>query len=159
MRNNPRDKSKPKKAFAAAQSTGTVSLEEFAQHMTTHGCVYSRGDIYGILSQAVDCIKEFMLQGKIVELGELGKFRITLSSVGAESASLFSAANITKVNVIWAKGDTFQNLRDEAAFNLVANKETTAVVVGALKDGIDVTAKLASPVNTEPDENGGTTGV
>ena len=50
MRGNPADKSAPKKAFATAQYSDVMELDEFARHIASHGCVYSRADIAAVLT-------------------------------------------------------------------------------------------------------------
>lgn len=74
MRVNPLDKEAPKKAYACAQSTKTMDINQFAEHISTHGCVYSRADIAAILTMAVDCMRENILEGVLIKLGDLGDF-------------------------------------------------------------------------------------
>lgn len=45
MRPNPMNKEAAKKAYAVAQAKETLDLDAFAEHITSHGCVYSKGDI------------------------------------------------------------------------------------------------------------------
>ena len=89
-------------AFAIAQYADVMTIEKFAKHIATHGCVYSRADISAILYMAVDCMREQLLEGKKIRLGDLGDFSVSLQSKGAESADKFSAQNITGVNVNWS---------------------------------------------------------
>ena len=98
----------------------THLIEKFAKHITSHGSVYSRADISAILYIAVDCMREMLLEGKKIRLGDLGDFSLLLTSKGAEDADKFTAQNITGVKVQWEPGQEFKNLRDDAEFNLVA---------------------------------------
>ena len=63
------------KAYAVAQTSGTMDMEEFASHIAEHGSKYKRGDIYAILAEAVDCMREQLLEGKsnIVICSRAGK--------------------------------------------------------------------------------------
>ena len=72
--------------FATAQYTEVMGIEKFARHIADHGTTYSRADIMAILYMAVDCMREQLLEGKKIRLGELGDFSLSLSSKGAESA-------------------------------------------------------------------------
>ena len=117
------------KAYAVAQTSGAMDMEEFAEHIATHGSKYKRGDIYAILAEAVDCMREQLLEGKLIELGDLGTFRCTFHGEGAASASTLSAENIKDVNVTWAPGKRFQNLRKEAKFQCVPSREVQALAV------------------------------
>lgn len=127
MRSNPADREQPQKAYANAQSRQILDINQFAAHITGHGCVYSRGDIAAILTMAVDCIKEQILAGNAVQLGDLGKFSARLTCKGAPSFEEFnSQAHIRKVNVRWAPGTLFKNLKDEAVFERVLTKDDLA---------------------------------
>ena len=66
------------KAYGIAQCTEVIDINEFANHIHNHGCVYGKGDIVGLLTIAVDCLREMMLAGKRVKLGALGDFQLTL---------------------------------------------------------------------------------
>ena len=78
--------SEVQKAFAVAQYAEVMDIEKFAKHISSHGSVYSRADISAILYMTVDCMREQLLEGKKIRLGNLGDFSILLSSKGAEDA-------------------------------------------------------------------------
>ena len=148
-------------AFAIAQYADVMTIEKFARHIATHGCVYSRADISAILYMAVDCMREQLLEGKKIRLGDLGDFSVNLSSKGAETADKFTAQNITGVNVVWDPGMEFKNLLADAEFNLVASRNAQAAVLKAIKAG-QTTVDLTVPADpTDPsggDGNGGGSG-
>lgn len=152
MRANPVDLEAPKKAYAQAQSVQTLNINAFAKHIADHGCVYDRGDIANILTKAVDCMRENLLNGNRISLGELGTFGISLQSKGAETASDFTAANITAVNVSWLPGTEFSNLLKDAVFNPVPTRKATAKLLSAQKAGetiVDLTDGEASESEEE----------
>lgn len=123
------------KAYAIAQYADVMTIEKFAKHIATHGCVYSRADISAILYMAVDCMRELLLEGKKIRLGDLGDFSVNIQSKGADTADKFSAQNITAVNVTWDCGQEFKNLIADAEFNLVASRSAQAAVLKAIKVG------------------------
>ena len=63
--------------FATAQYTEVMGIEKFARHIADHGTTYSRADIMAILYMAVDCMREQLLEGKKIRLGELRSYRST----------------------------------------------------------------------------------
>ena len=128
-------KTEKQNAFAISQYTDVMTIEKFAKHITSHGSVYSRADISAILYMAVDCMREMLLEGKKIRLGDLGDFSILLASKGAETADKFTAQNITNVKVQWDPGQQFKNLLDDAEFNLVASRSAQAAVIKAIKEG------------------------
>ena len=147
-------------AFAVAQYADVMTIEKFARHIATHGCVYSRADISAILYMAVDCMREMLLDGRKIRLGDLGDFSVSLTSKGAETAKDFSAQNITGVNVVWDCGPEFKNLIADAEFNLVASRSAQAALLKAIKSGSSVvdlngTGSDGSDEPTDPTEPSG----
>ena len=144
--------------FATAQYTEVISIEKFARHIADHGTTYSRADIMAILYMAVDCMREQLLEGKKIRLGELGDFSLSLSSKGAETAEKFSSQNIQRVTVCWDPGSEFRNLLADAEFNLVATRSAQAAVLKAIKEG-KTNVDISAPINPDgsPSNPGGTT--
>lgn len=136
MRGNPVKKSEPKKAYASAQYSEVMDINRFAEHIASHGCVYKRSDIVAILTMSVDCMREQLLAGQKIQLGDLGSFYISINSTGAASAQDFNPAiHIRRLNVNWSCGQRFRELLEEAEFNLVATRSAARAVVKALKAG------------------------
>ena len=114
-------------------------------------------DLAAILYLTVDCMREQLLEGKKIRLGDLGDFSVSLSSKGVEDPNAFNAQNITGVKVIWEPGAEFKSLRDDAEFNLVASRDAQAAVIKAIKQGkdnVDI-SKPASPSTGGTTEGGG----
>ena len=114
-------------------------------------------DLAAILYLTVDCMREQLLEGKKICLGDLGDFSVSLSSKGVEDPNAFNAQNITGVKVIWEPGAEFKSLRDDAEFNLVASRDAQAAVIKAIKQGkdnVDI-SKPASPSTGGTTEGGG----
>ena len=153
-------KTEKQNAFAVSQYTDIMTIEKFAKHITSHGSVYSRADISAILYMAVDCMREMLLEGKKIRLGDLGDFSVLLTSKGAEDADKFTAQNITDVKVQWEPGQQFKTLRDEAEFNLVASRSAQAAVLKAIKEGttsVDLNAPTTPEGGGDGTSGGGST--
>ena len=153
-------KTEKQNAFAISQYTDIMTIEKFAKHITSHGSVYSRADISAILYMAVDCMREMLLEGKKVRLGDLGDFSVLLTSKGAEDADKFTAQNITDVKVQWEPGQQFKTLRDEAEFNLVASRSAQAAVLKVIKEGktsVDLNAPTTPEGGGDGTSGGGST--
>ena len=167
LRSNPMDKEEAPKAYGVAQYNSVMTIDKFAAHIASHGCVYSRADIAAVLTLAVDCLYEQLLAGQKIELGDLGAFCISLNCKGADSAEEFNpATHIKRVKARWEMGDKFMNLTEEAVFHLVANRKQQAAVLKAVKAGdtsVDLTTGTTSGGTTsggsdEPDNDGGDNG-
>ena len=137
MMRNPLKPELPEKAYAKNQVSEIWPLEKFAKHIADHNGVFSRGTVKGVLSDTCECLVEQLLNGKKVELGELGTFGISLSSEGAPSVKEFSAKNIKAVNILFAPGPDFVNLINRAEFNLVTSRAVQAAALSAVKEGMD----------------------
>ncbi|MBR3547583.1 MAG: DNA-binding protein [Bacteroidaceae bacterium] len=121
------------KAYGVAQVSESLTINDFAQHIAQHGSLYGRDVIQGVLVKMVDCMRELLLEGKKIQLGELGSFSVGLSTKGAETAALFTAENIKKVNVNWDRGKLFENLRKDASFSLVPSRKAQEDAVAEAK--------------------------
>ena len=137
MMRNPLKPELPEKAYAKNQVSEIWPLEKFAKHIADHNGVFSRGTVKGVLSDTCECLVEQLLNGKKVELGELGTFGISLSSEGAPSVKEFSAKNIKAVNILFAPGPDFENLINRAEFNIVTSRAVQAAALSAVKEGMD----------------------
>ena len=78
---------------------------------------------------------ELLLNGNKVKFGELGTFGISLQSEPADSLAEFSAKNIKEVNIVFAPGEDFENLRSKAEFKLVSSRAVQAAALKAIKEG------------------------
>ena len=154
-------KTEKKNAFAVSQYSDVMTIEKFAKHIANHGSVYSRADISAILYMTVDCMREQLLEGKKIRLGDLGDFSILLSSKGAEDADKFTAQNITDVKVQWEPGAEFKNLIVDAEFNLVASRSAQAAVIKAIKEGkanVDISTPTTPDGGSNPSGGTGSAG-
>lgn len=155
---NPMDETAAPKAYAKAQMRENMSFSDFVNHISSHNGSFSRGTVKGVLSDAVSCLVEQLLNGNKVQLGELGNFWISLTSIGADTLESFSASNIKAVNIVFTPGEDFVNLRSRATFNLVASRVAQAATLKAEKAGsttVDLEAARAAarPANGGQNEN------
>ncbi len=147
MMGNPLDPTVAPKAYARAQMREIMTFTKFVNHIAQHNGVFSRGTVKGVLSDACSCIVEQLLEGKKVQLGELGSFWVSLTSNGTDSMESFSASQIKEVNIIFTPGDDFQDLRSKAEFNLVASRVAQAATLKTEKSGgttVDLEAARAA---------------
>ena len=122
------------KAYGVAQVKNRLSLSDFAKHIHDHGCVYSKGDIVSILTTAVSCLRELLLESKRVRLGDLGDFQVRLKTKGAVTTDDFGLKNIKAVNVSWKPGKEFEDLRQEATFQLVPGRAAQADAIEVIRN-------------------------
>ena len=149
---NPMEKDAPARFYASAQTNKVMDLNAFARHIANHGCVYKRADIAAVLTMAVDCLREMLLSGTKVQLGDLGNFYVSFHSEGTTTAKEFNPEiHIKSVNVNWERGADFLNLKEEATFNQVAIRAYQRKMLAAVKNG-ETTVDLSKPEEDEEDE-------
>ena len=125
----------PKKAYGTIQLTGVVRLSELSKHISEHNSVFSQGTIVGILTELSACIRELLLQGYKIDLGDLGTLTPTIKSKGAGDLKSFTAQNITDLRVNFAKGSALLNLRRDAQFEQTTTRAAQAAALEAQKEG------------------------
>lgn len=154
---NPVDATAAPKAYARAQIKEVMSFRAFVQHIADHGG-HTRGSVKGVLADMCECLVEMLLEGKKVQLDELGDFWISLTSNGAESMEVFKSNNITSVNILFTPGPDFENLISRAEFNVVPSRVAQAATLKAEKSGEAVVdleaAKKKGNTNADDNNNG-----
>ena len=160
VRRNLQDPTEPAKTYAVSQSRGNMNIDGLAKHMVKHNSIYSRGTIKGVLTDTVDCIRELICDGWIVNLGELGTFNVSLKSKGvAESVidkdtkkkPVFTAANISGVELRFESGSAFDQLIDDCEFQEVEASDKQ-------QDHLDEKKAAIAAGTWKPNENGSSTG-
>ncbi len=136
MRPNPMHEGDPKKAYATLQLTGQVSLADLAQHISEHNSVFSKGTTVGILTELSVCIRELLLQGYSIDLGDLGRLTPSITCTGAITLKDFTADNIQKVNVKFTNGRALLKLREDAEFEQTTSRAAQAAALKASKEGL-----------------------
>ena len=122
------------KAYGTAQVHEKLSFDQFCQHIAEHNSPFSKGTIKGIITDAVACLREQMLAGNSVELGDMGNFHVELATKGAVTTEDFTTANIKQVNIRWTPGKKFKNLIDDATFQLVPARKAQQDAIQIIKN-------------------------
>ena len=126
---NPSEKDSEKEIVAFRQERETIDLDLLAKHIKEHGSSFSKGTIYGVLQDAVECIVECLQGGYGVLLNGLGKFGVSLRCEGVDmdDDSGFTAANITGVRVTFNPDSEMVNsLNTNAEFEYVGSRAAQA---------------------------------
>ena len=137
MMRNPLKPELPEKAYAKNQVSEIWPLEKFAKHIADHNGVFSRGTVKGVLSDTCECLIELLLEGKKVQLGEIGTFAVSIGCEPAASIAEFTANNIKEVNITFNPDPDFENMHSRAAFKQVTSRAVQAAALSAVKEGMD----------------------
>ena len=109
LRTNPIKKDEPAKAYATAQINGELSLKQLSRRVSMQTTV-SRADVVAVLISTVENLLDALQEGKQVDFGDLGKFRLQILNEGAESLEKFTSTNITGVSIQYIPGEDLKNV-------------------------------------------------
>ena len=99
------------KTYATAKSNGYCNMSKLCKLLSAR-CAMSSADVKAILD-SLNWVMDVELQsGNIVQLGEFGNFRLSISSSGEESADEFTAANIKKAKIVFSPGKSLRFTKD-----------------------------------------------
>lgn len=158
MLGNPMNAEEPKKAYAKAQISEELSLKELSK-MVAGQTTVSRADVSAVLISTVDNLFDALRAGRQVDFGELGKFRLQVTSKGAESADKFTSDNITGVNIQFVPGEDLRNIFAGMEFTTVPTRAAMKAVLKAQKAGettVDISTKSSGDNNPDGGgDNGG----
>ena len=144
---NPQNKSEQPKWYAKAVQDRTIDFEDLVTHMSEHNSPYSRGVIHGVLTDMLDCVKELVLDGKSVRLGDLGLFSVGLKTSGAKSRDRWTVAT-------HVQGVTLNVRNTKTWSNAELRKNTTLQELIGYDDGSSTNDDGDTPTD-EGNNNGG----
>ena len=73
------------KLYARVSYKQTMDLHDMAEHMAEHNTAFSEGLIVGVLTDFVKCVREMVLNGNTVKVGNLAIFKATVESNALET--------------------------------------------------------------------------
>ena len=133
LRPNPLEREASPKAYATAQMNGELSLKQLSRRVSSH--TVSRADVVAVLTATVDNLLEALKEGKQVDFGDLGKFRLQITSRGADSLEKFTASCITGINIQYVPGEDLKTIFGNLEFQPVASRSAQAAALRAEKEG------------------------
>ncbi len=118
---NPRDLLAPPLHYAAVISTGVSNLEKLSELASRESSVGPQ-DCYSVLIGLARAIELELKEGRIVELGQLGKFRVSVSSEGSETPEEVSHTSITKRRLIFSPSPYLKEVLVNLKFKKAPNQ-------------------------------------
>jgi predicted histone-like DNA-binding protein len=108
-RNNPQDMEAPQKYYASSIGNGETDMEALAE-MIAYQSTLTDTDCYAVLRSLEHNIINELKQGRIVKLGSLGNFQVSISAKGQENAEDVTANDIVKSRILFRPGKKLRNL-------------------------------------------------
>ena len=112
---DPRNLEAEPKYYAIVKSDGRADTIAIAKSINSMSTV-SIPDTAAVLEAFLHVVPEKLADGRIVELGDFGTFRISVSSEGAALAEEVTARNITDTRVIFTPGKRFKQMLNTIEF-------------------------------------------
>lgn len=119
-RRNPSDLLAPPKFYAKAIGDGEVTLDDLSQMIADQNTV-TEADCYAVLISLEKNIITTLGQGRIVKLGRLGSFQLSVNSEGFPTAEEVTSNAIIKTRVIFRPAKRMRDFFN----NVVFKKEGT----------------------------------
>ena len=165
------------KYYARVEYKDTINAGQLAKHMSEHTTSFSRGEILGMLTDMVGCIKELALQGYVIKIDDLGLFKASVEAngltlkkgakisagIGAQRKDEELTANVSlqqfaasAVKIIMqASGDTSKDEMTRAASTRFTSKAKELVKSLTGNDSTDNGGDNGGTTNNSGTDNGG----
>jgi len=115
LRPNPKDKLAVKKYYASVKNSGTTEFETLCTTISDRGtCI--KGDIQAALDGLVFSMKMGLSEGRIIQLGEFGNFRMSVGGTGVEDSADYSTSMILRKKIIFTPGKLLKDMMKTIAF-------------------------------------------
>jgi len=114
-RRNPMDSAAAEKFYAKAIADGEVDLDTLAQMISDQNTV-TEADCYAVLISLEKNIITELSQGRIVKLGRLGTFQVSISSEGMTTAEEVSSSAIIKTRINFRPGKRMRSFLKDVTF-------------------------------------------
>ena len=126
--------------YATVVTDREMNFEEFVDHISSHNSPYSRGTVHGVMMDMLDGLKELILDGKSVRLGDLGLFSIGMSSRGEVSRDKVTSASVEGIHLLvkntknWSNSE-LKKLCKITAYDARGGEETDGGTTGGGTNG------------------------
>ena len=121
-RMNPRDRESEPKFYAQARMSGEVSLREMCDRIQ-QSCTVTKADVHAVLVAMEDVFVDALKGGEIIRLGDLGTFRVSLSSKGSLTEKEYTSSLITKSRIIFRPGSVLSDALTNLSFSKLTEKK------------------------------------
>ena len=122
-RSNPVERSAPEKYYATPIINGKIDKKQIADDLVLISSL-SRGDISSVIENILDSIPKYLLKGYSVQFGDLGTFRISFSSEGANSPESFQVGMIRGKKILFSAGPAFKKILTDLTYEKEKEKKT-----------------------------------
>lgn len=112
------------KTYAMAKASGMSGIDKLCKLISARSTV-SSADVKAVLDSLNWAMDLELSSGNIVQLGEFGNFRMSLSSEGTKTEKEFTASKIKKARIVFFPGASLRATKNAAVFEPEEKQETT----------------------------------
>lgn len=106
-RGKPGDKTVPKKWYATPINSGKIDQKAIAKEIANRSSL-TAGDVANVIQNFLELLPSHLIDGKSVQLGDFGTFRISFSSDGVATESEFNVNKIKGKKILFTAGSDFK---------------------------------------------------
>lgn len=104
---NPSNPTAPMLYYPKVTKNGEIDLEEISEQIA-YSSSLTQADCYAVIISMVSTISRELDTGKIVRLGHLGAFQISVKGTASETPESVSPKNVKSASVIFRPGKRFK---------------------------------------------------
>jgi predicted histone-like DNA-binding protein len=112
---NPNDVSAPMKYYPRACNYGEIDLEELAEQVS-YSCTATPSDCFAVIMSLVNVVSNSLEQGKIVRLGQLGSFQVSIKGESSTTPEAVKAQNVTSSSILFRPGKKLKMMLQRLVF-------------------------------------------
>ena len=120
----PGEKDAAKKYYAVAKSNGTSGLKHLCKMIAARSTV-SSADVKAVLDNLNFVMDMELQEGRIVQLGEFGNFRLSVSSDGVDDEKAFDNSLLRKPKIIFTPGKELRETKATTDFTKIVPEVVT----------------------------------
>lgn len=107
VRKNPQDLALAPLFYAIVENKDKTDMKRLTE-LVSDGSTVRENDIHAVLIGLVNVIIDELSQGRSVQLGTLGTFRLSVNSAGSVTAEEVSAFSVKKTKILYRPGASLQ---------------------------------------------------
>ena len=107
------------KYYASVKSNGIMTFQQTCTAISAYSTA-SPGDVKVVLDGLLFVLKESLLRGEVVQMGELGNFQINVGSSGTPTAEEFKATMIRKPRIVFRPSVSLKEILGKVSFERIS---------------------------------------
>lgn len=106
------------KYFAQVRMDGRIDVDKICQDISESSSA-TEGDVLSVLNSMQYCLLTYLEEGHIVQMGDLGNFRLTAGSDGALTEKEFKMSMMRTPKVVFTPGKMLRRLLPDVQFQRI----------------------------------------